>query len=445
MRIGIGPRNDQAPGVELHSPMRTPDLSYTDWRYTSLAPGPWTQLVFSYGNGMATATVKVSAANQADASYRNVVEQYGVSEAFLTLDFPGAMGPDVDLVWTVGSFDNRYGTAGVSNAGKYDTYLFGRTRVAGEALAGTIHVNDSASVVLEHGIGAKLEVQPWLLTAVKADFLPNQGPVPQGDTFLHHAHAGLVLGRSAKIAAHYLTAWSTDDNALPGTPSVPGRETVFGAEIKLHDRTYGDGFLGWSRIVASHVQQVADAIEVIHSEGGWQLKNNYFGRFDPHPGAPPKPPDESGRIDTILGQYAMSLGSILNGPGAGPGPDIALTLFGMMNFVSSESPPAPATGAVTVTKSKRAKGGAEIVYTALPWLGVGARYDNVQPDLSDHKQAFNVYTGKLLFRTQFVTREYVIVQYSRYVLGESAWPAFPYNALPKADPNAVSIIGSMAW
>lgn len=44
------------------------------------------------------------------------------------------------------------GAAGRYDAGKYDTYLFGRTHVAGETLTGFYHFNDTLTLTLEHGI-----------------------------------------------------------------------------------------------------------------------------------------------------------------------------------------------------------------------------------------------------------------------------------------------------
>ena len=38
---------------------------------------------------------------------------------------------DLHLSLIVGGFTNRYGAAGRYDAGKYETYLFGRTHVAG--------------------------------------------------------------------------------------------------------------------------------------------------------------------------------------------------------------------------------------------------------------------------------------------------------------------------
>ncbi len=40
------------------------------------------------------------------------------------------------LVWNVGTFQNRYGTAGKYDGGMYETYLFGRTHQTGETLTG---------------------------------------------------------------------------------------------------------------------------------------------------------------------------------------------------------------------------------------------------------------------------------------------------------------------
>ena len=209
--------------------------------------------------------------------------------------------------------------------------------------------------------------------------------------------------------------------------------------MKFRDKTYGDGFIGYSRVNASQILPLADGLEVIHSENGAQFKNNYFGRFDPH-ATGPKPPDDSGHVDTVEAQYGISLSPLLNGPGGGAGPDISLTVFGMCNQVASINQNTNVT-----TNYKKLKAGAEVIYTALPWLALGGRFDNVQPDTSDHAQAFNVATGKTIFRTSFVTREWVVLQYSRYILGNTAYPSFPFNALPKGDANAVMLQASMGW
>jgi hypothetical protein len=433
-RVGYGPRNDEMPGSELHSPPRVPDLSYTDWRYTNNIPGPWTELLFSYGNARSSMTVSIASFNQTDSGYRDLQTQLGINQAFVTLHFPDVFGGRGGLVWTVGAFTNRYGTAGKTDAGKYQTYLFGRTHVAGETLSADIDLTPDLTLLLEDGGGAKLEAIPFTTVTPRPDYLPYPGPVPEGSTFVHHAHVGLVWRRQLQLALHHLYSYTPDDNELAGTPTQPGHMAIYGGEVRLSNPALGEGYVGYSRIDASHILSLADGIEVLHSFGGYQFKNNFFGRFDPHTGA--KPPDDSGTVDTFLFQYTLSVGTMARYPArfTGNGADLTLCVFGMWNRV------------VSATDShKMLKLGAEADYKALPWLAFGGRYDLVQPLMTNSSQSFSVMTGKLIFRTAFVTHETVTLQYSRYVLGSEAYPAFPYDAQSRADANVIQLVGSMWW
>ncbi len=55
----------------------SPATLYTTWNYTNTVSGPWTQLNFSYGNSKVSATVIVDAYNQTDGSYRNAAGAAG--------------------------------------------------------------------------------------------------------------------------------------------------------------------------------------------------------------------------------------------------------------------------------------------------------------------------------------------------------------------------------
>src|SRR5262245_1640314 len=59
LRVGLGPKNDLTSGQELHAPPRTPDASATDWRYLYILPGPWAELLFSYGTPRAQMAVSI--------------------------------------------------------------------------------------------------------------------------------------------------------------------------------------------------------------------------------------------------------------------------------------------------------------------------------------------------------------------------------------------------
>ena len=447
LRVGVGTKNDGSSGQELHSPPHIPDGSFTDWRYLDLLPGPWAEIMFSYGNPRAKGTVSIASYNQTIASYRDLQSQLGINQAFVTLNFPGSVGPNGDLSLTVGSFSNRYGTAGKYDAGKYETYLFGRTRAAGETLSFKYQLTPSLALYLEHGVGAKLDVVPFGTVATtdptldRPEYLPYSGPEPQGSTFLHHAHAGVGFGKVLRVNAHYLTSFTPDDRSalLPAgstamqgyTGSHSGRMSIYGGEARFSGGVFGDGYLGYSRVDARHILPLADAIEVLHSSGGWQFKNNYFGGFDPRTRT--KPPDDSGTVDTVLFQYALSFGKIARYPTrfSGQGPDLTLTLFGMFNSVSSET-----------QSHDKLKYGADLFYSAFEALAFGARYDLVQPNLNDNDQSFSVLSPSIVLRTAFVARERVTLQYSRYFLGDEAYPSFPYE-LTEADKDVIMISGSM--
>jgi hypothetical protein len=434
MRIGVGARTDGSEGSELHAPPRVPDGSFTDWRYLDNLQGPWAELMFSYGNPRAKATVSIASYNQTVAGYRELQAQLGINQAFLTLNFPGAFGRYGDLTLVAGSFSNRYGTAGKYDAGMYETYLFGRTKAAGETLTARLDLSRDVSVYVEHGVGAKLDVIPFDTVNPRPDYLPFPGPVPQGSTFLHHAHLGVELMKKLRVTGHYLTSWTPDDNPAPGQMSDPGRMTVIGAEAKLKGGVAGDGFIGFSQVRADDILPLADALEVLHSSGGWQFKNNYFGRFDPRTGV--TPPDDTGAVNSLLVQYSLSIGKLVRYPArfSGNGPDLSVTVFGMFNDVDSEN-----------FAHQKLKYGGEVVYSPLELLALGMRADLVQPDLDDNNQSFAVLSPKLILRTAFLSHERVLLQYSHYFNQEAVYPAFPYNRLPEADKDVLMLSASMWW
>ncbi len=432
LRLGIGSDEEVAEGVEggdkLHSPPRIPDGTYTDWQYTNNLPGPWAELRFSYGNSRVTANVLVAAYNLTDSGYRNLQSQLGINEAFLTLDFPEVFGPRGGLVWNVGAFQNRYGAAGRYDAGKYETYIFGRTHVAGETLTGYYDLTDDLTLQLEHGFGVKLEVPPLIqgLPDPLPPYLPYPGPEQQGTTLVHHAHAGLAYDEKLQVVGHYLTTW-TDDARL--ADEVDGRITVVGGEVKLTGEIYGDGFFGYSYLESEDVFRIAESIEVLHSFAGWNLRDNFFGSTS----------TGTGNIHTLAFQYTYSLATLLWHPKKfwGQGPDVLLTLFGMYNIVSSDDEDFS-------DPTKKLKLGGEATYTMLSWLAASMRYDLVQPDMDDNTMSFHVLSPKLIVRTAFVSHEQVVLQYSRYINGDHVRTAWPHVGLPP-DKDVFMIAAIMWW
>ncbi|HMF39738.1 MAG TPA: hypothetical protein VKQ32_03530, partial [Polyangia bacterium] len=195
---------------------------------------------------------------------------------------------------------------------------------------------------------------------------------------------------------------------------------------------------------ATNAIYLQDAIEVLHSFGGWQLHDNYFG-------SPGGTDPVTGTIDTVEFQYSFSWGALFWYPQAfwGQAADLVTTVFGMYNKV--DAPMNPANPHVT-----KLKFGAEATYLPLSWFGIGGRYDAVQPDRSDSEQNFSVLSPRLYFRTDFVTHEQIMVQYSRYFYGNAYMPGdprgggmYPYNSQTGAahmgvDKNAAQI-AAIIW
>ena len=471
MRMSWGPsttadlnnQNAGDPGTQFRTPPLIPDANYIDWRYTNSFVAPWTELNFRYGNDRVKAQVQIASYNLTDSGYRRLESNLGINQAFISITWPElANVQNLHLNLIVGGFTNRYGAAGRYDAGKYETYLFGRTHVAGLTTNIGYDVGENLTLQLEGGFGGKLEPIPFYgepqgrgagsPLQQLAIWEPYPGPRAQESTFVAHGHAGALLWKQLMLSAHYLHIFANDNERstafIEGTfiSAEGGRSSgedaprirIYGADAKLLGGVLGDGYLGFSRLDARNAIYLADGIEVLHSFGGWQLSDNYFNT----PGSAALP--VTGSVSTLLGQYSFSWGQFFHYPKAfwGQGPDLITTVFGMMNWLNTMN---PATDGLT-----KVKFGGEVTYLPLGWFGLGGRFDVVRPDWNDSDTAFSVISPRLIFRTDFVTHEQILIQYSRYFTGDNVRGMFPYNMqtgagqLQGTDKNAVQI-AAIIW
>jgi hypothetical protein len=466
-----------AAGTQLRTPPLVPDANYIDWRYTNSLVAPWTELNFKYGNDRVKAQVQIASYNLTDPGYRRLESNLGINQAFITLLWPELANiENLHLTLTVGGFTNRYGAAGRYDAGKYETYLFGRTHVAGATVNVAWDATEDWTFQIEGGGGAKLEPIPYYgapgpSTQPRTSlpmWEPYPGPRPQESAFLAHLHLGAVFKRQWILGAHFIDVFANDNErstafgemtfgnqctasagiatppavcARPYTEPRP-RIMVYGADIKQLHPWLGDAYLGFSVVDARNAIYLGDAIEVLHSFGGWQLHDNYFGR-------PGETNLVTGKIYSTLAQYSLSFGQLLWHPQSfwGQGPDLVLTVFGMFNYVDLD---VPAGANPLFDQRKKLKFGAEMTYLPLDWFGVGFRGDVVQTNLDDSSTNFSVFSPRLIFRTAFVTHEQIMIQYSRYFTGDGVRGMFPYNEQPGAggllgtDKNAAQI-AAIIW
>jgi hypothetical protein len=477
------------PGTQLRTPPLVPDANYIDWRYTNSLVAPWTELNFHYGNDRVKATVQIASYNLTDPGYRRLESNLGINQAYMTLLWPEWGGNEnLHLTLTVGGYTNRYGAAGRYDGGKYETYLFGRTHTAGWTANVAYDFSDNWTGVFEWGFGAKLEPIPFYgppnQSAMNAPnsqlpaWEPYPGPVAQESAFVHHAHIGAVRKTQAAqliLGLHGIHVFANDndrsssyigggghhfDPATPpqGSVDAGGRPAndpkpyilITGADAKLLSGPFGDGYVGVSYLKAQNALYLGDAIETIHSFGGWQLHDNYFGK-------PGGTDPVTGSIVSVEAQYVFSFASLFYYPQAfwGQGPDLVMSVFGMFNKTDIDNKQNNPFDGI-----KKLKVGTDLTYTPVEWFGVGYRFDYVDPDFgkstaeramgSGFLDKFMVFSPRIILRTAFVTHEQILIQYSRYFFDQPVAGMFPYNLQPGAagiagtDKNAFQV-AAIIW
>jgi hypothetical protein len=464
MRIGLGPETGNTDGNQLHSPPRTVGFGADEWTYIHNAPGAAGQLELAVTNQRVEGHVLISGDIFGDAAYPHLDKLGGFSQAWVTLKAPALIGTRGGAALNVGAFSERFGAAGPyqQSTGYYGTYLFGRTHVAGESLVLDFDVTPDLELVLEHGVGAKVEVVPFTKDqAPIAPYLPNQGPVPQGSNFVHHAHVNLLFKDWLSFAAHYLTSWSPNDlQEVTKTPAKEARMTVAGAELHSDHPLAGSGYFGYSYIDAKRILALSDGVQVLHGSVGWVFKNNYFGQLPAaaagvlKTGASDERRDDSGKLHNLLFQYIVRAAPLLGRKE--PGLDVAFGVFGMYNHI--EATKRDLNGALVPAyafKQDKVKLGAELQFAPVEPLSIGLRFDSVMPDGGNKDVAYSAISPRVVLHSKWIGREYVILNYTRYFLGKDVRPSAPYSqpnppeaplaSVTKPDENLISLTAMVAF
>jgi hypothetical protein len=422
---------------QVRTPPVTPDLNYTVWTYTNNNPGPWAELLFQYGNNRAVMTAALASYNITSGGWRELQDQLGVDRAFLTLNYPDALGDLGKLTLNVGVFSNRYGAMGKYDAGSYETYMIGRTRVAGITPTLDLDVSDDLKLVVEAGVGSKMDVQQWRMYPYTS-WQPYPGKAQQGTTLLAHGHIGAIFSNMLTATLHLMYTWTADDarTSLNGQKTVSGVNPednvwgtadrggtsaanardgsmrIIGLDLKLDGGWMGDGYVGFSSIKAKNAHVLQDTIEVLHSQGGGQFANNYLGDKG------------DGTVNSFGFQYTFSLAAFMMRPQAwwGQGADFTAQVFGIYTWITGIGEVLPSTYFAGITGpdgqgAKKLKVGTTLTYTPLPTVSFALRVDRVQPNMSNDTHTFNVFSPRIILRTEFVTHEMITFQYQYYNYG----------------------------
>jgi len=193
---------------------------------------------------------------------------------------------------------------------------------------------------------------------------------------------------------------------------------------------FGHLYGAYSYVDAEYASTVGCIIEVLNTEGGPGLIDNYLGV-------------ESGKLAIFGAQYDLSVGRLISYPVPfnANGPDLVLSGFGMMVAADQEF---SYYGGDTALKF-----GGEVAYSPLSWLALSTRYDRVSPNLDNDRYGFAVISPRLIFHTDWASTDQVVLQYSRWLNGSlttirtGAPPDEDVTQVP--DEHMVSLTASMWW
>lgn len=450
LRVGINSREVALPGQSktvLHVPPTVPDDLET-FSHTGVTPIPQAQLNFSYGNDIVTGTASLLAqVPNVSTGFFDPAAQQGIYDLFLTI-LP-KLGERARLTLNVGAFSNRYGVAGEYDEGRYGTPLIARINGVGENVSFAYQF-DKLTLMVEQGImGQSNKANNQLTPDGWNDF----GDPRAGSTFAHHFHLGATYNRMLTVGGHYVGAWAQDDRAT-GSSYPDGRIDIFGLDVRLTLGRFGHFYSAFSSVNADNSRTVGKLIEVLNTRGGKGLMDNYLGPSSAG----------TGRLFVAGGQYDLSIGRLISYPVPfnGDGPDIYASLFALYTYVNSEDHEAiAADGSINHSGNgqrlwdnvAKLKFGGEATYTFLPWMGASLRYDQVAPDLDRKNRSFSIIAPRLIFHTDWQSRDQVVLQYSRWIYGSDTrvrdgYPAKEDNASPRAvdpDEHMISLSASMWW
>ena len=425
---GFHKREVRNPG-QSETAIHTPPLIPQDLRsfnYVGVVPTPWVQLDFTYGNAVVSATAILAARTLTDASaIYNPVDQLGVNDAYLDVNLSRPLGVPLEL--KVGAFTGRYGAMGQWDAGRYGTPLIARTNSIGEQINGAFKIG-KATLIIEQGIGGQLGRPP---TGVVPEGWNDFADTTVGASFVNHVHVGVGYADTATIGLHYLTAWSQDDQASHDL--IPdGRITVLGADGRLTAGRFGHLYVGGAHVKAVNSETVSGVIEILNARGGPELMRQYLG---PASGG-------DGSLTTVGGQYDLSLSRLIYGERfKGNSPDVMVSAFAVSTSVSSKDK--------AYDGMSKLKGGAEVTYGILSWFGVSSRFDRVAPNTKKGTESFSILSPRLLFHTDWYSRDEFVLQYSHFFYGKNVVvnTGFPPAPDPTANPDrdVVSLSGTFWW
>jgi hypothetical protein len=455
-QFSVGDRPNPAPG-QSSTVFHVPPLlveEYQSFVSTATIPGNWVQMNFRYGNRDVTANLTLSTWNpSAPTTYYQLGSQNWINNAFLTYNIPPI--DRLRLQANVGYFFYNYGNLGPYTAGIYQMPYVGGVRGVGGMLTGDYPLTPEVSLLLAGGImGNRNGRTPSGVSAAN----PNNNADPLfGSSYIGHLHAGLIRKTDVTLRAelHWLVNWGQDDRPqydVDGNPmkdnlvtrgineaNIPdGRISVYGIDARMIHPVWGMLAAG-----ASHV----DAHDAFPLRGlltfggeGKDLTERWLGNDT----------GGTGQLDVVGINYSASIGRIIASPRPfdSNGPDLLINAGAVYavtrtNSLCGDAPP------TCYDNRSRYKFGVDGLYQFSQYMSVGGRVDRVVPNSKDASESFYVAAGRLVFKTDWQSRESIMLLYAKWFYGDNTHPEYssvtPSLPLPRLDDQLIAVNVNMWW
>ncbi len=467
LQMSINRRPDPTDGqtrTVLHVPPQTLD-EYASFVGTATMPGTWAALNFEYGNKVVAVNFSLNTWNpSAPSTYYQIGSQYFVNNAFVTAKAPPIGG--VSLRMNFGYFYNYYGSLSQYGLGIYTNSVIGNARGVGGTVLAEYPINSSLSLLLEDGImgnrnghapsGALNPLSGTSLDPAPVGVVPSSGNGMNNNpifpfALIHHLHLGLIRKGDPTFRAqlHYMVNWAADDRTQMATDNPvtrwineaqphDGRITVMGGDASLNSPLWG--FLG---VAASYTKgDNAGPLRGLTTFGGEgaQLTDRWWGLATAG----------TGTMAVAGINYSVSLGKIVAHPTPfnGDGPDLIInTGFIIAKVTPGQGPPSPLPVPFEPFDRVRHKYGLDVLYKLLPWLSAGIRGDRVVPTSRDDGETFHVLAPRLVFKTDWQSREAVSLMYAKWFYGPRSHPeaSSSTEASGKIDDQLIALNVNMWW
>jgi hypothetical protein len=159
-------------------------------------------------------------------------------------------------------------------------------------------------------------------------------------------------------------------------------------------------------------------MEVLNARGGPELISEYLGANS----------NGNGGLLTFGAQYDLSVSRLVyDKQFQGKSPDVIVSAFGIGTMVDSDD--------ADYDGKTKVKAGAQATYNIASWVSFGGRFDHVRPNTDDDTTAFNIISPRLMFHTDWQSRDEIALQYSHFMYGNSVVVQRGYP--PKDDASAV--------